>query len=256
MQENSFLLENRHLQDLNPLIAGTHDCDPGYGIQPAVRKYTLIHYVFRGKGTLFNSQGAHPVQAGQAFLIHQNEVANYQADESDPWYYCWIGFDGALSAQFDALPSVISPSESYFLKIIKAAQTPSVAEYLMSAELFRLYAELFHRQSHQNRHVRQVENYIRLSYMYPIRVENIAKQLNLDRRYLSRLFKEETGVTIQDFLLSTRMEEADRRLREGYSVKESAHLAGYDDVSNFSKLYKKHFGLSPALRRKERCQPE
>ena len=252
MQENSFLLADRHLQDLNPLIAGTHDCDPGYGISPAVRKYTLIHYVFRGKGTLFCERGTFPVQAGQAFLIRQGEVANYRADRDEPWYYCWIGFNGTLSERFDTLPPVFSPGESYFLNIVKAAQTPSIAEYLMSAELFRLYAALFSHQPHKSRHVRQVENYIRLSYMHPIRVANIARQLNLDRRYLSRLFREQSGISIQQFLLNTRMEEADRRLREGYSVKESAQMAGYEDVSNFSKLYKKHFGSYPAQRRKTR----
>ena len=67
MQENNFFLTNRHLQDLNPLTAGTHDCDPGYGISPAIRRHTLIHYVFRGKGTLYARNEAYPVQAGQAF---------------------------------------------------------------------------------------------------------------------------------------------------------------------------------------------
>ena len=251
MQENSFLLTNRHLQDLNPLIAGTHDCDPDYGIQPAIRKYTLIHYVFRGKGTLFTPAGSFPVKAGEAFLIRQGEVAHYRADPEEPWYYCWIGFDGTLSAQFDTLPPVFTPDGQPFQNIIKAAEKPDSAEYLMSAELFRLYASLFNRQPRSNRHVQQVKNYIRLSYMYPIRVDAISKKLNLDRRYLARLFKEQTGISIQQFLMNTRMEEADRRLQEGYSVKESAHMAGYDDISNFSKLYKKHFGRSPALRRKD-----
>jgi len=251
MQENSFLLTNRHLQDLNPVIAGTHDCDPGYGIQPAIRKYTLIHYVFRGKGTLFNPEGAHPVKAGQAFLIRQGEIANYRADPDDPWYYCWIGFDGTLSAKFDTLPSLLTPPESIFLQIIKAAESPSDAEYRMAAELFRLYAELFSGHLRQNPHVRQVENYIRLSYMRPLRISQIAKQLNLDRRYLSRLFKEKTGISIQQYLLQVRMEAADQYLRRGYSVRESARMSGYEDISNFSKLYKKHFGRSPAAQRKE-----
>lgn len=254
MQENSFLLTNRHLQDLNPVIAGTHDCDPGYGIQPAIRNYTLIHYVFRGKGTLYSQRGTHPVHAGQAFLIRQGELANYQADADDPWYYCWIGFDGTLAVSFDTLPPVLTPSESIFRRIIDAAETPSEAEYLMAAELFRLYAELFQTHSRQNPYVRQVKNYIRLSYMRPLRISQIAQQLNLDRRYLSRLFKEQTGIPLQQYLLQVRMEAADQYLSQGYSVRESAQMSGYEDASNFSKLYRKHFGRSPADRRIKRHQ--
>jgi AraC-like DNA-binding protein len=54
----------------------------------------------------------------------------------------------------------------------------------------------------------------------------------------------------QQYLLNVRMEEATNYLRQGFSVKECAHMVGYEDVSNFSKLYKKHFGKSPAHRRK------
>ena len=250
MQANNILLTNRHLQDLNPLLAGTHACDPGYGTQPAIRKHVLIHYVFRGKGTLYRNDNAYPVIQGQAFLIIPGELAYYQADTEDPWYYGWIGFDGALCARFAELPPVFSLPEEVIRRILRVTDDPSVTEYRMAGELFRLYALLFSDPSRVNPHVRQVENYIRASYMHPIRVEHIARQLNLDRRYLSRLFKEKLGISMQQYLLNVRMEEATNYLRQGYSVKECAHMVGYEDVSNFSKLYKRHFGMSPAHRRK------
>lgn len=252
MQENNFFLTNRHLRDLNPLTAGTHDCDPGYGVRSAIRPYVLIHFVFRGTGTLYARDSAYPVQPGQAFLIRQGEPASYAADTADPWYYCWVGFDGALSEAFHQLPAVFSPPEELFRKMSLVASDRSVMEYRLAAELLRLYAFLFSSTSRGNPYVRQVENYIRQSHMQSIRIEHIAKQLNLDRRYLGRLFKAETGISMQQYLLKVRMEAADQYLFQGYSVRESAKLCGYEDVSNFTKLYKKHFGYSPASRRKNR----
>ncbi len=250
MQANNILLTNRHLQDLNPLLVGTHECDPGYGTQPAIRKHVLIHYVFRGKGALYIRDQAYPVGPGQAFLIPQGELAHYQADMEDPWYYCWIGFDGALASRFAQLAPVFSPPEEVFRRMLRVTGDPSVTEYRLAAELFRLYALLFSEPKRSNPHVRQVENYIRASYMHPIRVEHIAQQLNLDRRYLSRLFKAKTGISMQQYLLNVRMDEATGYLRQGYSVKECAHMVGFEDVSNFSKLYKRHFGKSPAHHKK------
>lgn len=244
--QTDLLLTNRHLQDLNPLIAGEHDCAPSHSFGPAVRKYTLIHYVLRGKGTLYARGGVHPVQAGQAFLILPGEVTTYTADAHDPWHYRWIGFDGGLSADFARLPPVFSAPEELFRKMLYLRGGSAVQEYQLAAFLFQLYAHLFSRDTPGNRHVRRVETFIHAAYMQPIRVESIAAQLNLDRRYLSRLFKEKTGQSIQEYLVSVRMEEATHLLRQGCTVKETAHLVGYEDVSNFSKMFKKHCGKSPA----------
>lgn len=245
MQARDLLVTNRHLQDLNPLLVGEEHCDPSHSFGPAVRKYTLIHYVVQGKGTFYARGGVYPVEAGQAFLILPGEVTTYTADERDPWHYCWIGFDGALSARFAELPPVFSLPEDIFRRILRAPIDSNVCEYRLAAELLRLYSLLFSKSSGSNQHVRRVKDYIRSAYMQPVRVEHIAAQLNLDRRYLSRLFKEKTGQSIQEYLISVRLEEAELHLRQGRSVKEAAHLAGYEDVSNFSKMFKRYYGISP-----------
>jgi len=93
--------------------------------------------------------------------------------------------------------------------------------------------------------VRRVKNYIQAMYMQQVRVERIAQIMNLDRRYLSRLFKEKTGESIQEYLISVRMEAAQKHLKNGASVAEAAQLCGYDDVCNFSKMFKRLMGVSP-----------
>ena len=118
-------------------------------------------------------------------------------------------------------------------------------EYRVAALLFEMYAELFERPNPRNHYVRQVKDYIKALYMQPIRIEAIAEKMNLDRRYLSRIFKQKTGQTVQDYLISVRMEEAQRLLSQGKTVEESAILCGYEDPFNFSKMFKRKFGVSP-----------
>ena len=41
--------------------------------------------------------------------------------------------------------------------------------------------------------------------MQPLRVEDLARQVNLDRRYLSRRFKQQTGLTLQEYIIKVRI---------------------------------------------------
>ena len=68
MENREFLLNNRSLTDMNPLIAGQEACQPGHCFGPAVRRYTLIHYVLQGEGTYYAYGKSYRVEAGQAFL--------------------------------------------------------------------------------------------------------------------------------------------------------------------------------------------
>ena len=245
-----WLLSNRHLQDLNPLTAGQQQCPPGHSFGPHVRSYTLLHYVISGKGTLYTQGKAHPVQPGQIFRILPGEITTYTADSDDPWHYRWIGFDGNLSHRFSELPPVFTPTGDPFSGILPAAETGM--EYRLAASLMLLYAQLFPANAGAEGHVQKVETLIRSSYMQPLRVESLARELNLDRRYLTRLFREQTGLSVQQYLIRVRLEAADRYLAQGRSVQETAQLCGYEDAMNFSRLYKKHRGHSPIKNRRSK----
>ena len=244
MQE-AYFLSNRQLKDLNPIQAGAEVCAPCHSFGPAVRWYTLIHYVVKGCGVFCARGQTFHVHAGEAFLILPGEVTTYTADASDPWYYQWVGFTGELSAEFQKLPAVFPVSNDIFPQLIRAASASQGAEYLVSSVLFRLYAELFTPSGGSNQHVQKVESFIRASYMENISVELIAGKMNLDRRYLTRLFKEKTGKTIHEYLIEVRLREACGYLCQGFSVHHTAALCGYEDVSNFSRMFKRHYGLSP-----------
>lgn len=248
MERISYALTNLQLQELNPVIAGSHRCKPGHRFGPHIRSYTLLHYVLSGKGTLYVGDAAYPVQKGQVFMILPGQVTTYAADQNDPWHYCWVGFDGSLSGSFAALSPVFDLEEQLFIQLFPPADQQN-PELWITGGLYRLYAKLFQPPKAENTHVQKVKNFIRTGYMDHLTVEGIANSLNLDRRYLCRLFKAHTGHTIQEYLLHTRLEAADQYLRQGYSVQEAATLSGYRDVPNFSRMYKLHYGIAPKNRK-------
>ena len=79
-----------------------------------------------------------------------------------------------------------------------------------------------------------------------ITVQEIADRLNLNRSYLSTLFKERQGIAPQQDLLKVRMERA-AELMTLYRERPSVACAsvGYSDLYNFSKVFKVYFGMSP-----------
>ena len=250
-QGQSFVLVDRGFADLNPMMLGSQECDPGYYYGPTMRSYYLLHYVLSGKGRLHLGGRDYTVEAGSYFLIRPGEVAEYQADTANPWHYFWIHFNGSMASRLDALPSPVgSLSRATMTELYKAAMQDfpgweGAREEYVTSMLHRIVAEmLVNRPSHAH-YARRAQTYIRSMYMQDITVESIAESLNLNRRYLSRLFKARYGVTMQDYLISVRLEAAAKLLSSGYTVAESALLCGYRDPFNFSKMFHRQYGISP-----------
>lgn len=239
-----YVLENQNLKDLNPLFFGKEDCLPRHCHGPRIRPYTLIHYVSKGKGVVIKEHGEISVTAGQAFLIHPGEVVTYRADAENPWHYYWIGFDGKLSEKFRELDDVVDIPEHFFESIFMCAEK-DMCEYRVLNLLYEIYITLFSKYEVNADYINQVKDYIKAFYMQNISVENIARSINLDRRYLTRIFKQRTGITIQEYIINKRIKASQTYLLQGYSVEKAALMSGYTDISSFSKIFKRKTGISP-----------
>ena len=85
----------------------------------------------------------------------------------------------------------------------------------------------------------------------PVTLLSISERLNMNSKYLGRVFLRDTGMKLSQYVLCCRMEEA-RRLIETTSEKISviAGMVGYGQLNRFYVHFQSYFGLSPsALRR-------
>ena len=88
-------------------------------------------------------------------------------------------------------------------------------------------------------------------YKEPIGVNSIADRLGITPNYLSRLFREHTGIRLTDYLTQMRIEKAKSLLESsGASVKYVAGEVGYYSVKHFSNVFMKVVGISPSEYRK------
>lgn len=119
-------------------------------------------------------------------------------------------------------------------------------QYRMILE-FTEQVEKIRHSAHGSELAIKVTNYIRHHISEAVSVEDIAKYLYLSRPYLSAKFKEETGISLTDFILKEKTEEAKRLLC--YSEKSLLNISnylGFSSQSHFSRVFKRYSGYSPS----------
>jgi AraC-like DNA-binding protein len=239
-------LTDKGYRDLNPLNYGYEVCRPSHEAY-AMRTYYLIHYVEAGKGELFIDGKHYHIGKGQIFIIPPRNSARYIADESDPWEYVWIGFGGERAQKLLGLEPCLAAAYEPFAIIKRLPDRADTREEMAAAALYMIFADIFSGADTRPSYVRQTVNAINSLYMTPITVAQIAQNIGLDRRYLVRIFRANMGMSVQEYLIRVRMEHAKKLLSEGRSVGEAAVFVGYNDVFNFSKMFKKYTGQSPKM---------
>ncbi len=97
----------------------------------------------------------------------------------------------------------------------------------------------------QKRYVDSAIRYMKANYNLNISVDGIAEHIGINRSYLFQLFRQETGMSLQQYLINLRMKAACALLlRSDIQVKTVAASVGYEPL-NFSRIFKKYVGVSP-----------
>lgn len=99
---------------------------------------------------------------------------------------------------------------------------------------------------HQSKLVRRARDYILSHIGEAITTDALSKELGMNRTYLCKLFTEETGLTVNQYVTQVKMEEAKRLIdvtKKTFS--EIAEYLGYSSQSYFQKTFKKVWNMTP-----------
>lgn len=102
-----------------------------------------------------------------------------------------------------------------------------------------------------NKPIRDIQRYIHLNYDKQLSLHDLSVVVDLNPVYLSKLFKQQTGQGIVDYITDVRIEEAKTLLVEtNNTIMAIAEEVGFLDDKYFSKQFKKVLGISPSEYRK------
>ncbi|MFP3977695.1 GlxA family transcriptional regulator [Marinobacter sp. KMM 10035] len=112
------------------------------------------------------------------------------------------------------------------------------------------YSALQTRRYHSDPVILDLQNWLEEHYGETINLQSLAAFSGLTTRSLMRRFKAATGETPKSYLQSIRIEAARSHLEKSrLPVEDVTRLVGYEDVSSFSRLFRKQTGLAPGAYR-------
>ena len=99
-------------------------------------------------------------------------------------------------------------------------------------------------------YVETVIQYIHCNMEKDIRRSELARMVNLNEDYLSRIFKKEKGISLKEYIILEKMRTAQNLLKNTtFSISTIGTKVGFDNFSHFSQTYKKVMGKTPAEER-------
>lgn len=242
-------------------FCGWEKCVSGHSFGPAVRPHFLFHFVLSGKGYYDRGGQRYQIGPGQGFLILPGESTCYQADQAEPWEYCWIGF-GGTEAENILRECGLGPENIVYqdrsggllrremMQLVDSFGQTEVNSYML---LGRLYLTLSYMMPKQTAGVSVLQDYVNRAldfihnnFGYEIGVAEIARTVGIDRTYLYRIFKQQVGESPKRYLTAFRLRMAVEMLVETkLSVTEVALSCGFKETSLFDRQFGAAYGCTP-----------
>lgn len=111
---------------------------------------------------------------------------------------------------------------------------------------------IMQKRTEKKRHVDNITAWINRHYAEKVTLERIAKELNLNKYYVSHVFKEVTGYTVMQYLMERRLMQVKflLEMRPEQSLEEIFTSTGFDSGAHFSRFFKEKMGMTPTNYRK------
>lgn len=101
--------------------------------------------------------------------------------------------------------------------------------------------------------VKGVLLYVRLNHYRNINRSHVAAHLDINADYLSRLFTQECGMQLIEYITHSKIQKSKEYMGKDslYNIQKVASSVGFQDVNYFTRLFKKHTGMTPTEFRKQ-----
>lgn len=239
--------------------------------RPRGRVDWQLIYIAAGKGHFIIDNKDVIVPAGNMVIFQPREEQHYYylgEDRTQAWFVHFTGREvrNILQAYGISLDSNILCTglsreyEDYFRRMIDELVACRWGYEEMLTYLFRELLMTMHRRMEESRPLfsgfasHEIDiacEYFTEHYNEEIVIEEYARSRHVSTSWFNKSFKAAVGTTPMNYILSIRIRNAQVLLETtDYNISSIASMVGYENAFYFSRLFKKHKGLSPAEYRK------
>lgn len=242
-----------------------------------------IIYIKRGTGLVQVNFETYTAQAGDIFLVMPGHIHGLRNMARRTMEYENIIFDldflsgsmidlcsqkywQPLANEKLKLPVYIGNEHELYEKIKNCLDDsddlchlqPTGYELAVRGNLLRVFSLLFRQatvnETYDSKHMQKLKTVLTIieeNYTKKLNVEEVASQCGYSASHFMRWFKEMTGSGFAAYLIEYRLGKAAQELKEtSDTVLEIAERNGFDNLSNFNRLFKKKFEVTPSQFRK------
>lgn len=250
---------------------GYDNCAPDVSFSQ-YRNFYIVHIVQKGSGTIKIGEKTYSLKTNDAYCVRPNEMLTQTADHKNPWKLLFFAFGGQMAdtlfkntkfnnkpffqltdiTVIDSLLKLTSENQNTFTEFGSIRKLLDLLSFFESPHGNLKTEKVFNNNTNSDEEItNKIKNYIGANYSKPIKISDIAKQFNVSRSHLYRIFKEKTDMSIEEYIIHTRINQACHLLKTtDFTANAIAFSVGYSYYPNFFKAFNKYIGTSPVKYRK------
>lgn len=226
----------------------------------------LFFYVHSGTGTLTYNDDIYELHPGDCVFIDCRLPYAHETS-SNLWKLSWIHFNGPTATtiynkyierggQPVFHPANITPYINLYSQLNNTLLGNSyIRDIEINACLSQLITLIMQESWHpdllsdsrKKRNINEIKEYLDTNYTQKITLDELSERYYINKYYLTRVFKEQFGVSINTYLLNRRITLAKSELRfTEKSIDEIGILSGIGPGYYFSRVFKQVEGIAPS----------
>ncbi|MCD7819058.1 MAG: AraC family transcriptional regulator [Lachnospiraceae bacterium] len=249
---------------------GYFKTSPPYFTERANLNSFLILHTLSGEGSLSYLDSTYTIGPQDTFFINCMEHHMYRCISAHDWEFLWLHFNGSSAlGYYDEFTRngfhILNDSDDSFIvntlrEILQFTQQKDYrAEIQLSKLITDILTQLLLKGSRANPEYSVMPAYltamlseIEHHFQEQLCLDDLSRKIGVSKYHLSREFKRYIGTPPNEYLIITRLNHAKELLKyTQQSVEEIAFTCGFNHVSHFISLFKKHESITPLQYRKD-----
>jgi AraC-like DNA-binding protein/mannose-6-phosphate isomerase-like protein (cupin superfamily) len=272
----SYLDEPKVYDEITLFQIGDINCNRNYAIESHIQDYYEIIYVVSGKGCFFSDDKKYSVKRGDIYINFPQQKHKGEADKNDPFRYLYMGFmfnrhlyeEDAYShikkmlhkVEFPVIQDQLELQNSFMQALNEIYEASEYSEIMIKSYIQQILVKTYRnfcpnweckyaptqKLDGNQKIIHDIITYIDSNIMKISELTQISKSIGYSYSYLSHVFSEETGLTLQAYYVKKRIEKATELLNNSeFNITNISDILQYKSIHSFSKAFKKIMGVSP-----------